>query len=557
MKKYAIFLINLLQDINICRPLVFMTSLDLCLDTAFLVSNKFIKRDTSGSWQKELDQISITTGTPLHYYDNEYEALRFLQEKAGVLVASSESELSAHSPTHDVFRLAPKTFKKITLQHGFECVGFLQSNDHNQAHGEAITFGADIICGWLEDEKLNSLLPSQRAKLCVTGPTSLLQMSQPRQKDAHRNGGLICENLHSVRLNIAGNFKIDFMDIFNRFCDQLAEKNEKITLRPHPGGQYMVKNNITIPPNVIINNNPMYQIDLSRFSYVISAPSSVIIDMILARVPVAVWRDSSGLMDSNNYSGLTEVSTLQDWIDFSMQATANPEYFLDIQQKFLDNLKMPTDPKEIYYRFAQLFQATTASKIITDYSTIKKDRILFVANGFIPTLQLGFIKPLTQLVASNKINIYVLTDEMIKNKFGFTKNTESCERWVKHYFEQINPTLLVFCRYNGVFAFELAQFARANHIPILFHLDDDLLNVPKELGTAKYNSYNDPNRKAKIQFLLNEADLVYCSTKKLEERIKQYIPERSQLVTSGPIFCSGEIKRTASKNPTLKIGSFQ
>ncbi|KGP64015.1 hypothetical protein EP47_03585 [Legionella norrlandica] len=124
MKRHAIFLVNLLQDVNIIRPLMFMTSLDLGLETELLVSNKFLKRDASGLWQKELNEICTATGTIIHYFDNEKEAIQFLQGKSGSLVAASESDLPAHSPTHNVFRLAPPSLLRITLQHGFECVVF-------------------------------------------------------------------------------------------------------------------------------------------------------------------------------------------------------------------------------------------------------------------------------------------------------------------------------------------------------------------------------------------------------------------------------------------------
>ena len=117
-KQHAVFLINLLQDINIVRPLVFMASRDLGLRTEFLIFPQFLKRDKNGLWQQELKEIGQATGTTVMIVEDEMEALQLLQGKAGTLVAASESNLSAHTPTHDVLRFAPSSFMKITLQHG-------------------------------------------------------------------------------------------------------------------------------------------------------------------------------------------------------------------------------------------------------------------------------------------------------------------------------------------------------------------------------------------------------------------------------------------------------
>ncbi|HAU1410977.1 TPA: glycosyltransferase [Legionella pneumophila] len=554
MIQHAIFLVNLLQDVNIIRPLVFMTSLDLGLETLFLVSNKFLKRDISGLWQKELDEISKATGAIIHYFDSEKEALLFLQGKSGSLVAASESDLSAHSPTHNVFRLAPPSLVRITLQHGFECVGFLHSKDHNAAHGETVTFAADVVCGWCDASRLTSMVPSQRGKLYVSGPPAVLQLPQAHRSIKQSNQGLICENLHSVRLNIAGDFKIDFINIFHDFCAALAAHNKKITLRPHPGGQFVLKNNIPIPSNVILNNNPIYKVDLTRFAYGISAPSSVIIDMVLAGIPVAVWREGSGIMDCNNYKGLTEVSSLQDWIDFSREATLHPDRFIEVQQRFLESQKMPTDPKEVYDRFAKLFRATISNRAEIQDNYCDKDRLLFIANGFIPTLQLSFLKPLSPLIESSQISVNILTDEQINAKFGHSKNTEMTRRWIHHYLERYQPNLLIFCRYSGNFAFELVEYAKRKQIPILFHIDDDLLNVPPELGKLKYQVHNDPKRIAAIRLLLDEADMVYCSTNKLLERLRDYTSRSKSRFVSGQIYCPGEILSYPVNRQALKVG---
>src|SRR5206468_655393 len=107
-----------------------------------------------------------------------------------------------------LFRIAPSSLLRIALQHGYECVGFLHNQAHSRAHGQDITFAADVICGWCEPSALDSVTWTQRSKLFVSGPPSVLRDAHPNESSIPlaarpRRGGLVCENLHSVRFRAA------------------------------------------------------------------------------------------------------------------------------------------------------------------------------------------------------------------------------------------------------------------------------------------------------------------------------------------------------------------
>ena len=354
-RAHAIFVLNLLQDVNVLRPLAFMAARDFGFSTEFLVVDLFSKRDVSGAWRRELDEMAASVGAAILACDSEVDAWRHLQGKGGLLFAGSESNLAAHAATHRLFRAAPPSLITIALQHGFECVGLLQSREHDLAHGREVTFAADVVCVWCDDARLTSVAPSQRSKLYVTGPPALLQARPRAQSRGSR--GLVCENLHSVRFNVAHDLKSEFLAVFSEFCSVLAQENREVVLRPHPGGQWVEKNRIDLPKNVTVNNNPIYKVDLSSYAYGIAAPSSILIDMVLADIPTAVWRGSAGVIDAGNYRGLTEISSLSDWLDFSREATANPGRFLEGQKIFLEQQEMPLDPADVYRRYAALFLA--------------------------------------------------------------------------------------------------------------------------------------------------------------------------------------------------------
>jgi hypothetical protein len=150
------------------------------------------------------------------------------------------------------------------------------------------------------------------------------------------------------------------MDIFFAFCGRMASRGEQVTLRPHPGGQYVLKNKVELPDNVQLNMLPLYAFDMKNYRFGISAPSTIVFDMVLAGIPVAVWRDPGGIMDASNYEGLTEISTLDDWLAFERDVRLRPDMIMDRQHEFVRRLAMPSDLAVVYGRFARLIIACLA-----------------------------------------------------------------------------------------------------------------------------------------------------------------------------------------------------
>lgn len=551
MSASAIFLVNLVQDVSVLRPLVYMASRDFGMNCLLLISTKFTGRDLFGIWRNELAQIAEETGAHLEYFENDWEARQHLVGQ-GVIFAASESHLHNHVTTHSVFRYAPREFLRVTLQHGFECVGFRHSADHVRAHGSSASFGADLVCSWYGADQLLSMSPSQKRKLVVAGPTSVLQMRRGPVETTAREPGIVCENLHSVRLNGAGDFKTEFVAAFDDFCRRLAADSAKVVLRPHPGGQYVLKNKVPLPPNASINNAPMYRLDLRRFAYGISAPSSVLIDMVLAGIPTAVWRDRQGDMDANNYAGLTTVSTPAEWLEFARAATENPQPFLDLQKQFLDGQGLVLDPSEVYARYAAIFETVTAREVRPLGAAAERERILFVANANVPTLQLSFEKPLASLVARGEVTTQLLTEAQLRAEPDLLGDSAREVQWIDRYLDSYGPSIVVFCRYSGPASTPIVDWARRRNVPVMYHIDDDLLAIPADVGARKHALHNAPERLETVRQLLLAADLVYASTDKLRAKLLEYFPGLP--IKAGKIYCSGAVLQEADSGATTKIG---
>lgn len=553
MTAHIVFTVNLLQDVNIVRPLVYLAAADFDVEIGFLVTDAFLKRDREGVWMAEVRTMAADVSAFVHTYDSPFAGYARLQGKHGLLIAGSESHLNAHVHVHQLFQSAPPGFLRVTLQHGFECVGFLQNHEQTAVHGRDITFAADIVCGWCDGEHLTAMSPSERSKLYVTGPQVLLQSRPALAIDAPTpgNGGIVCENLHSVRFTTEAGRQTAFIDEFEGFCGDLARRGRAVTLRPHPGGQYVIRNNVALPGNAAIENRPMYRVDLTRFDYGISAPSTVLLDMLLAGIPVAVWNDPSSTIDRSHYDGLHSISGPEAWSAFEQSATRDPAAFRSRQAAFLGRLKMPLDPSDVRTRFARLFAGAGAPIAVRRQPPA---RLLIIANNIIPSLEISFLRPLGALRNAGAVEVACLTEGYLSDCFADPLGDEA-KQWVLDQIKRFDPALIVMCRYSGPHSAAILDAAAAAGIKLIYHLDDDLLNIPVEIvGERKWKSHNSSRKLRSISTLLRRADLIYCSTPALMDRIRELGFGGKGAIVAGSLYCPGEIRRRPVSRSHGKIG---
>lgn len=351
------FHMHLVQDVAVIRPLVGLARA-LGPSVVILVSSEFASLDPTGRWRDEIGALCQEFDVPSHVYANEFEAHCLLQGRSGLLIAGSESDVASHAATHRLFRSRPPNFTMITLQHGFECIGFLHNAAHDRAAGRSVRFAADILAGWFRADRLTSVTPAERAKLFIAGPPSMAgdrhAFTDCAESDpASAPVGMVCENLHSDRFAGAA-LKADFFDTFGAFATIANHAGAKVHLRSHPAGRFSEKSGMVVPPHVRWSRDPLYRVSLRDFTYAISGPSSILFDFVLADVPVAVWSDPTGQVDIGNYTGLATVGSAGDWWMFAAAATDAPQRFLRHQHVFLRDLGMPSDIRASYRRLLSM-----------------------------------------------------------------------------------------------------------------------------------------------------------------------------------------------------------
>jgi hypothetical protein len=296
----------------------------------------------------------------------------------------------------------------------------------------------------------------------------------------------------------------------------------------------------------------------------------VLIDMLLAGIPTAVWQDEGGTMDTRNYAGLPVISSVDEWLSFRQAAHTMRGGLLDRQENFLRRSGLLRDPEEVRRRFITLFTSsarvvrgavTEAAKpapiLPTPATSIKPSshkvrRVMFVCNAHVQTLQVSFLKPLQPLRDDGEIDWYLAVENDLRDPKG--EKVSSPDTWTtkQKLFDQYKPDALVLCRYSGKHARNFLAHARLKGVPTIYHIDDDLLGVPIELGEAKWKMHNDPLRVSSVRYLLDQCDVVYVSTEPLRQRFLERGITRTMRV--GAIYCAAMVLNAAERRPIKRVG---
>lgn len=107
---------------------------------------------------------------------------------------------------------------------------------------------------------------------------------------------------------------------------------------------------------------------------------------------------------------------------------------------------------------------------------------------------------------------------------------------IEKAFGDHGPHVLVLSRYTSELGLDWIRLSREAGIPVVFHIDDDLLAVPASLGEAKYKAYNSPERLRALRQNIEQSDLLYVSTSELARRFEDH--GISTAIIPGSLYCS-------------------
>lgn len=337
----VVIVLDLIQDFEVLRPLVTRCAQSPAWSNLWIsISDRVM---TSHMWPQisiYLDVMQIRWFKPISPLD----VVNVLGGERAVLITASESSANGHKFSHTVCQLANRKTFKITVQHGYECVGLRHHQAHDASLPEGVRFASDVVFTWSATDQLTNVHPSDRAK-CI--PVGIVKSGAQesavedhigqqlmhtygtfRQTALHRRI-LVAENLHSVRFVDANRYQRFLEFIRGLEADSLFD----LTLRSHPGKRTLECDDTFKGYNFL--KGTMRSQHFQAFDAFVSPPSTIVLDAVLAGVPTAIWSVRKQLGDCENYAQipvLNSSSEIGSWLASS-----------DVQSIVLNNYNWALD----------------------------------------------------------------------------------------------------------------------------------------------------------------------------------------------------------------------
>jgi len=146
---------------------------------------------------------------------------------------------------------------------------------------------------------------------------------------------------------------------------------------------------------------------------------------------------------------------------------------------------------------------------------IGRPNVLILPEHLNATYYLSFDIPLRRLHAHGAMNFAVASQQRVT-----ASGSGSWLRWT----ETFSPDIVVMSRYCSPFGEDILRFFRARGVPVIYHLDDDLLDIPESLGPDIQERHGNPQTVACRRELLQNSDFIYASTAHLSELLQARLP---------------------------------
>jgi len=143
--------------------------------------------------------------------------------------------------------------------------------------------------------------------------------------------------------------------------------------------------------------------------------------------------------------------------------------------------------------------------------------VLVLSEHINATYYISFDIPLTQLHTNSKLNFAVASQSHVQSE------GEGC--W-KKWHNEFNPHIIVMTRYGHKSGISILDYFQQNGIPVIYHIDDDLLELPMSLGKEICQRHGADDVVETRKYLLKNSDLIYASTQYLADLLQSRFPEQ-------------------------------
>jgi glycosyltransferase involved in cell wall biosynthesis len=141
--------------------------------------------------------------------------------------------------------------------------------------------------------------------------------------------------------------------------------------------------------------------------------------------------------------------------------------------------------------------------------------ILIFTEHLNATYYISFDIPLRRLHARGEVNFAVVSQSKVK-----TSGVGCWERWAGIF----RPNVVVLTRYSLPYGPNILDFFHREEVPVIYHIDDNLLEIPASLGAEIRQRQGADDVVAARRHLLGNCDLIYASTDYLAALLKRSFP---------------------------------
>lgn len=149
-------------------------------------------------------------------------------------------------------------------------------------------------------------------------------------------------------------------------------------------------------------------------------------------------------------------------------------------------------------------------------------RALVFADMFGASQAIAFVEGLAGARAGGRAAVRIVEEQALGADAAARAGIAAAET-IAAQFEAVRPTVVVLSRFGLGGAYdEIRLAASAAAIPVLVHMDDDLIDLPVVTGIERYRQARHPRRLHTLARALREADLVIAATEALAERLTRH-----------------------------------
>ena len=181
-------------------------------------------------------------------------------------------------------------------------------------------------------------------------------------------------------------------------------------------------------------------------------------------------------------------------------------------------------------------------------------RLLIVADSWGMAQELSFVEPLARLRQSGAAALTGV-DEQSLDRVRTEVGGVAAEASIASLFTTLAPDAVIFSRYGGVDHRFITSLAREHGVPVVFHIDEDILEVPIARGAEAYRRYRNSRRLHAFYRIAEAADVVYVATQALADRVAERCMPRTVCVAG---ICSGAVApQRSGANPPKRTGELR